>query len=99
MAGWKRFETMLNSPVTGCIELSEAKKSTHMTTVKTYRCNLCRDRIDGETGVGVQFESSSSLSCVLVSSAENHICGSCLQELRSEKFANLTNSTTKPSTL
>ncbi len=53
-----------------------------MTTTKTYACNLCRDKITEETGVGVQFISSTALKRTPVPMAENHLCKNCLKQLR-----------------
>lgn len=64
-----------------------------MTTERKFKCNLCRDQIDPNSpperglvdGTGVHFTSSATCSpfkFVPVRDAENHVCASCISNIR-----------------
>lgn len=64
-----------------------------MTTERKFICNLCRDQIDPNdppqrglsAGTGVHFASSAQgapFKFTPVRDAENHICGSCIYNIR-----------------
>ncbi len=64
-----------------------------MTTDRRYTCNLCRDQIDPNSppqrglvdGTGIHFAGSAQgapFKFVPVRDAENHICGSCIANIR-----------------
>ncbi len=63
-----------------------------MTTIRTYRCNLCGDEIEGpfggsEAGYGIIFTGANPFNLVKVQESENHICfecAECLTELHTE---------------
>ena len=62
-----------------------------MTTIREYRCNLCRDAInDTREGFGVHFTAwkpevkGPGLSFKRVSECENHLCLACARSIHDE---------------
>jgi hypothetical protein len=55
-----------------------------MTTMRTYRCDLCRDPISENEGVGVYWSGGTSIQFKLLRDAERHLCNACIRGVLTE---------------
>lgn len=54
-----------------------------MTTISTFRCNLCGEGVTKDTGIGVKGDDSNNniIKASLLHSVPDHVCFSCVKEL------------------